>query len=51
MDCILKHTNFFCSASAGLLLAAIFDDLATTMQAGIGSFYPNLLLSGKWKIR
>eukprot|EP00095_Tigriopus_kingsejongensis_P001800 maker-scaffold10_size831480-snap-gene-0.20 protein:Tk01800 transcript:maker-scaffold10_size831480-snap-gene-0.20-mRNA-1 annotation:"ABC transporter " len=30
----------------GLLLSTIFDDVASTMQFAIGSFYPCLLLSG-----
>jgi ABC-type multidrug transport system permease subunit len=29
-----------------MLLSALFSDLATSMQMSIGSFYPNLLLSG-----
>ena len=31
---------------AGLFLASIFDELSTTMQAGVGSFYTNMLLCG-----
>lgn len=36
--------------SLGMLLSALFSDLASSMQLAIGSFYPNLLLSGKFKI-
>lgn len=31
----------------GLLISALFDDMAASMQFCIGSFYPSLLLSGK----
>ena len=31
---------------SGLFLASIFDELSTTMQGGVGSFYTNMLLCG-----
>ena len=31
---------------SGLFLASLFDELSTTMQAGVGSFYTNMLLCG-----
>ena len=38
--------HFLNLSLSGLLLASIFDELTTTMQAGVGSFYPNMLLCG-----
>ena len=36
--------------SFGFLISALCDSQAVAMQLSIGSFYPNLLLSGKYII-